>query len=377
MLEFRKQKKVVQIMQKLFSWIFITVVTLSSSHANLDINKLDPETVATLNHPNFLLFRRGENRKIMEQDATSLGLTKQAFGSAKLNPIRQFQTLSLLQRQTTRSLLRSYLRYLYTNQYIVTEPSKYPEIEVIRKVFPVLRFDDGSENYYLLIRVTDEIFDLVLLQKSSLDDSYSGKKIENYSLVDYLQTARISGNSELRIAIYEEGTFSIPRLTNLEIPIRPIDMVEALQRKKEEMEKAYKKVGIEATLDKVLSSKERANQLLEPFMRDFLTSRKEEQRKLQLKRDLVVMRLPYLRDKVQKLETEDEITLLVQNEIIRKIFDPDPHPQNCPGSMDDQGFCYASGVWGDRTWALYRKLYRITNFGQTLFPYSTEPLTLK
>lgn len=364
-------------MQKLFSCIFITLITISGSHANLDINKLDPETIATLNHPNFLLFRRGENRKIMEQDAISLGLTRNTFRSAKLNPIRQFQTLSLLQKQTTRSLLRSYLRYLYTNQYIVTEPSKYPEVEVIKKILPVLQFDDRSENLYLLLRVTDEIFDLVLLQKSSLDDSYSGKKIGNFSLVDYLQTARISGNSELRIAIYEEGSFSIPRLTNLEIPIRPIDLVEALQRKKEEMEKAYKKVGIEATLDRVLSSKERANQLLEPFMRDFLTSRKEEQRKLQLKRDLVVMRLPYLREKVEQLKTEDEITLLVQNEIIRKIFDPDPHPQNCPGSMDDQGYCYASGVWGDRTWTLYRKLYRITNFGQALFPYSTEPLTLK
>ena len=104
--------------------------------------------------------------------------------------------------------MRGYLRFLYSDQYIVNEPDNYIKIENIKKVTPVLQFEDGEKNHYLLKRFNDNSFDLILLEYSQIFKQYSGK-VENFDLLEYLHTARVSGVDLLRIAIYEEKSFRL------------------------------------------------------------------------------------------------------------------------------------------------------------------------
>ena len=55
------------------------------------------------------------------------------------------------------------------------------------------------------------------------------------------------------------------------------------------------------------------------------------------------MRLPHLKSALDTTRNEDEITLLVQSEIIRSIYEPDPSEENCPGELKD-GNCYQTRI---------------------------------
>ena len=185
-----------------------------------DKNNIDADIEKILLNPEFLLFRRGENQKIFEYDQKTRRANAPKHGGVSLNAFEFFESENTLKREITRNVMRGYLRFLYSDQYIVSEPDNYIKLENFRKVTPVLQFEDGEKNHYLLKRFNDNNFDLILLEYSQIFKQYSGKKMENFDLLEYLHTARVSGVELLRIAIYEENSFKILGLLTLKSPLK-------------------------------------------------------------------------------------------------------------------------------------------------------------
>ena len=79
------------------------------------------------------------------------------------------------------------------------------------------------------------------------------------------------------------------------------------------------------------------------------------------------MRLPHLKSALDATRNKDEITILVQSEIIRSIYEPNPIEENCPGDFED-GLCLPNNNWTNKVWKLYRRLYKFKDVASHIFP---------
>ncbi|MEE2924282.1 MAG: hypothetical protein VX619_05820 [bacterium] len=348
--------------------IFLIFNLLSPNAFGSEKNRIDSDIEQILLNPEFLLFRRGENQKIFEYDQKTRRANAPKHGGVSLNAFEFFESENTLKREITRNVMRGYLRFLYSDQYIVNEPDNYIKIENIKKVTPVLQFEDGEKNHYLLKRFNDNNFDLILLEYSQIFKQYSGKKMENFDLLEYLHTARVSGVDLLRIAIYEEKSFRIPRLTNLEIPIRNKSMITILEENKAaEEEKIEKEKAPLRLMRQIMTTERKAKMLMQPLQEKLKLAESKRNEEFLKRKELVLMRLPHLKSALDATRNEDEITLLVQSEIIRSIYEPDPSEENCPGELKD-GNCIPNSNWSNKVWKLYRRLYKFRDVASHIFP---------
>lgn len=347
--------------------VLIFVLNISVSSAKT-VQDLDPDLQAILSNPSFLLFRRGENEKIFMHDLKTLQSKNQRHKGVGLNPFEHFENEAAVSREITRNLLRGYLGFLYSEQYIVNEVDPYVETENITKIVPVLQFEDGAKNHYLLKRFNENSFDLILLEYSSIFKQYSGKKMNNYDLLEYLHTAQISGVDLLRIAIYEEDSFRVPRITNIEIPVKNKSMAKILADKKAAEEaKAIKDLAPVLLRRPILTTDRKAQMIMEPLKLKLDQAEDRRQKDFEKRRELILMRLPHLKAALSEVRNQDEITLLVQSEIIKSIFEPHPLEKNCPGDYIAPN-CVPNKVWSNKVWNLYRQLYRFKDVASHIFP---------
>ncbi len=331
-------------------------------------NPIDADMEEVLLNPQFLLFRRGENQKIFEYDQKTRRANAPKYGGVSLNAFEFFESENTLKQEITRNVMRGYLRFLYSDQYIVSEPDNYIKIENMRKVIPVLQFEDGEKNHYLLKRFNDNNFDLILLEYSQIFEQYSGKKMENFDLLEYLNTARISGVDLLRICIYEENSFRIPRPTNLEIPIKNKSMVSILEENRAAEQKKLKKEKTPIrSMRKIMTTERKAQIIMEPLKTKLKLAEVERDNEFKKRKELVLMRLPHLKTALDSTKNDAEITLLVQTEIIRSIYEPDPSEENCPGEFLNGG-CIPNTKWTNKVWKLYRRLYKFKDIASHIFP---------
>tara|TARA_Y100000589_G_scaffold179484_1_gene169910 strand:- start:1510 stop:2646 length:1137 start_codon:yes stop_codon:yes gene_type:complete len=348
--------------------IFIIFTLLFPKSFCIEKNPIDRDIEEILLNPQFLLFRRGENKKIFEYDQKTRRANAPKYGGVSLNAFEFFESEITLKQEITRNVMRGYLRFLYSDQYIVNEPDSYIKIENLKKVIPVLQFVDGEKNHYLLKRFNDNNFDLIMLEYSQIFEQYSGKKMENFDLLEYLHTARISGVDLLRISIYEENSFRIPRPTNLEIPIKNKSMISILKdNRAAEIEKLNKEKAPLRSMRKIMTTERKAQMIIQPLKDKLRLSEAQRENKFKKRKELVLMRLPHLKNALDATRNEDEITLLVQTEIIRSIYEPDPSESNCPGELKD-GICLPSKKWTNKVWKLYRRLYKFKDVASHIFP---------
>jgi hypothetical protein len=317
----------------------------------------------------FRMFKYGMNRKIMESVAPeNVGPGKQHLKSSRLSSFEYFKAENSFVRENTKEMINSYLKFYHHNSYIINPPNRYPKIETRKKVIPVLHFIDGQTNHYLLKRIRDDIYDLILLEYSPNFKQYSEKQIKSYSLDTFLENAKLAGNKVIRIGLYEEGSYLPPRLTNREIEIKPISIIKVFERnrmlaearKKQKEKKKKKDMSFDNPMDMMLYKVS----LIDGHI-DMIN--KNTEKALKKKKELITMRLPQLQSKIAKIKTDTEINILVQNEIIYRIFNPDPKIEHCPGFIDEEGYCNANGEWNEKTWKLYRRLYKITDIAGGLF----------
>lgn len=345
--------------------LIVFVLSVLTSKAK---ETIDPDIQAVLTNPQFLLFRRGENEKIFQYDLETLMRSKNRNRGVGLNPFDHFENEAAVSKEITRNVLRGYLHFLYSEQYLVNEPDTYIETENIRKIVPVLQFEDGEKNHYLLKRFNDSSFDLILLEYSPIFKQYSGKKMDSYDLMEYLQTAQVAGVDLLRIAIYEEKSFKVPRITNLEIPIKNKSISKILADKLAREKAKLKEESAPVRSRRPILTTERKAQMIMKPLQDKL-NQAEERRKaaFEKRKELVLMRLPYLKATLDKTRNENEITLAVQSEIIESIFEPYPTEDNCPGKFKNNQ-CEPTIVWSNKVWKLYRQLYRYKDVASHIFP---------
>lgn len=334
---------------------------------NFSLSSNDPQIDIIISNQVFLDFQRGNNRKIIDQATSKTDILRNTYGKSKLDPLEFFQTETQFQKHNVKNLMKSYLRFYHSNQYIVTPPNKYPTLHSNTKLIPVLQLEDGQKNHYLLKRVNDKIFDLILLEHTSRFKQFSGKTIENYDILDFIELARVTHNNIIRVSVYKEDSFELPMRTNLEIPIPPLSMIHLLANKKqaEDQEIEAEKKRRLFLLHKLNQSK-RANHRLRELKKEIYRLRLLQNDELAKKVDLVKMRLNYLN--LSKVKTQRDITIIVQADIIKKIFNPEPIFKNCPGVIAHDGYCYPDGNWSDNTWRLYRKLYKIPDVTGLIFP---------
>ena len=357
---------------KVIMHLLIFVLILRTTQTNAT-ESIDPDIQAVLMNPQFLLFRRGENEKIFQYDLQTLMQSKNRNRGVGLNPFDHFENEAAVSREITRNVLRGYLNFLYSDQYLVNEPDTYIETENIRKIVPVLQFEDGEKNHYLLKRFNDSSFDLILLEYSPIFKQYSGKKMDSYDLMEYLHTAQVAGVDLLRIAIYEEKSFKVPRITNLEIPIKNKSLSKILAEKMAREEAKLKKESAPVrSLRPILTTERKAQMIMKP-LEDKL-KQAEDQRKaaFEKRKELILMRLPYLKKTLDKTRNENEITLAVQSEIIESIFEPYPTEDNCPGKFE-KNQCTPTVMWTNKVWRLYRQLYRFKDVASHIFPDRRAP----
>jgi hypothetical protein len=291
----------------------------------------------------------------------------EVYGSSTLDTGEFFQLQSYLQKEHVKSLLRSYLRFHHHNEHTITPPNKYPKTEHTTRLTPVLYFSDGEKNHYLLKRVNDETFDLILLEYSDQYKQLSRKLVENYDINQFVELARLAQNKIIRVGLYREGSFDPPMRTSREIPIETLSMEKILAdqrkadmiREKEKQEKPTLEIthaisGAEITEQRITLLENRVNKI-----------KKLRQEKLNLKKELVKMRLPKLN--LDSANTLEEVTLIVQGKIIHDIFNPDPIIAHCPGLVTKQGYCEPNGIWDEKTWVLYRQLYKIHDIAGAVF----------
>ena len=296
-------------------------------------------------------------------------LSRKAFGGASLQPHEFFSTEMKLSRENVRSLFRGYLRSYYHKDYIVAPPSKYPQLQDLNSSIPVLHYTDGQNNHFLLKRRSDEIFDLIVLEYSDIFKQYSGKSLETFPLREYVINARLANAVNLKISMYEDGSFKLPTPTHLEIPLKSLDIHKWLQKKKEDEEREYQlrlaERGGNISLEEDALNK--SNIKIKSLLKLVENSKREEERLLNEKIELVSMRLPYMKNKLLGAKTLEEVTIMVQGEIITKVFDPEPVLENCPGEIKLDGKCYPTGDWDQKTWDLYRQLYRIPDIASAFY----------
>ena len=322
-----------------------------------------------ISNQNFLLFRRGDFEMIMRLGKLRRSLSQKTFGGASLHPHEYFATEMALSRENVRSLFRGYLRSHLHKDYIVAPPSKYPQLQDLTSLIPVLHYSDGQNNHFLLKRRSDKIFDLIVLEFSNIFQQYSGKSIETFPVKEYIINARLANATKLKISMYKDGSYKLPESSHLEIPLESLDIHKWLAARKEDQEREYQLMiaerggGITREEDALRKSNQKIKSLLDLVQ----ASKKQEEQLLKEKVELVTMRLPYMKEKLLAAKTLEEVTILVQGEIISKVFDPEPMLENCPGEIKQDGKCYPTGNWDQKTWDLYRQLYRIPDIASAFY----------
>ena len=192
--------------------------------------------------------------------------------------------------------------------------------------------------------------------------------MENFDLLEYLHTARVSGVDLLRISIYEENSFRIPRPTNLEIPIKNKSMIAILKENRAAQEEKIKKAKAPIrSMRKIMTTERKASMIMEPLKNQLKLADSTREKEFIRHKELVLMRLPHLKSALDATRNKDEITLLVQSEIIRSIYEPNPIEENCPGDFED-GLCLPNNNWTNKVWKLYRRLYKFKDVASHIFP---------
>jgi hypothetical protein len=345
---------------KIFLSLFFWLFTISSVFALSELNfKAEEKFADILTNTNFLLFRRGERRKIIPSEQTDRENMSQLYGTAKFDPASYFKIKNDADKLKARNLTKAFIRTAYNNDYSHIEALTEGSYEAPETIIPVLHFTGGEKNHYLLKRIDDQVFDLIVFEYSAQFDHYSKKVISNYELFSYLLFACISQNKVIRISLYREQAYELPMPTNLEIPVKHIPISELLTKIKQIDSFSTDNIG--STL---LSPKTPEDMLM-------ILSALEEQKKNQNQQELLRMkelinvRLPRL--DLSHIKSINELNLTIQSEIIRKIFNPEPVVENCPGVIEKQGYCRPNGIWDEKTWGLYRRLYRIEDIAGAVF----------
>jgi hypothetical protein len=317
------------------------------------------------NNSSFKLFKLGNNKEIYESEGVGHIPPGKLYGHSKMDPIENFGHNLNVRKGNLRSILRSYFRFLYNNEHSTTETGNFVELEQKAERIPVLHFIDGENNHYMLKRINDETFDLVLLTYSKEYDHHSLKRIENYPLEQFVEIARLSNTKEIRIALYKEGSFEIPLTTNHEIPLTRLRISNLFAEKKEQEAIQKRKLALKTPINKRIAIRNLTDKRMVQLKNRLSNMKRAELNQLTKRKQLVKMRLPYL--DLTNAWSMKEISVIVQSEIIRQIFDPDPAVENCPGKINSKGQCVPDGNWDEKTWKLYRRLYKIVDVAGAVF----------
>ena len=89
---------------------------------------------------------------------------------------------------------------------------------------------------------------------------------------------------------------------------------------------------------KIMTPERKASMIMQPLNNQLKLSESTRDKAYTKRKELVLMRLPHLKSALDATRNENEITLLVQSEIIRSIYEPNPTEENCPGELKD-GYC--------------------------------------
>lgn len=320
-----------------------------------------PESVLLDHH--FLMYRRGDNRRLLED--TQLASPRQNLNaSSRLNPIQNFRRVLASRDEGLRAMIRSYIREITSSSYYVAPSTRFPDADPSRNQSPVLLFIDGDGAYHILIRVNENRFDLVVLRPVQLEDDpqeeerYSAHRVEHYPLEKFVELARLSKNRVLGIGVYEDGSNLPPRLSGRQIPIEPVDLL-ALE---DEMRDRLLSRSPQSQVQ-IVDSSNRSR--IFSFMEGLDDAREYEARLLEERKNLIRMRLPWL--DLSPAHNLDQLSVIVQGAIIEKIYEPSPQASNCPGEIIEENRCRPTTVWTDKTWELYRELYRISDLAGVVY----------
>lgn len=312
-----------------------------------------------LHHHNFLLFQRGETKTIIASERNELDNLVKYHSTAKFDPINYFQIRTEAEQLKAINLTKAFIRTAHHDNFSPIMSLTEGVYEVPSDLVPVLHFVDGEKNHYLLKRIDDNNFDLVVFEYSKQFDHFSKKIVPNYNLYSYLLFACVGQNKILRIALYRESMHEIPMPTNLEIPIKQIQIDILITYLNELSKPVQEQLNISPDTNKSPEDMLLALQSLE-----------QQQNNLEIKellrmKELINIRLPAL--DLSHINNLAELNLAIQSEIIQKIFNPDPNRENCPGVIEHSGHCRPSGYWDEKTWRLYRRLYRIDDIAGDVF----------
>ncbi|MBW7875650.1 MAG: hypothetical protein H3C47_06665 [Candidatus Cloacimonetes bacterium] len=319
-----------------------------------------PESV--LLNRSFLLFRSGNHSEFLSQYSEKFG-PGGLLESSRLNPLTNFERLRGTQQESTRSMMRSYLRELTSDTFYVAPPATHAEAAEIKKFAAVMHFEDGGNSHHMLVRISDNNYGLKVL-KPVLEEGrevFSGMDYESYTLADYIELARLSKNRRIQIAVHEVGTLNPPKPTSYFIAVEPLEFTSAKAKATLVEPESSHLSGWDLEL---LDPDLRSRLQIERFLGKLSEYQNKEQQILEERKALVRMRLPNLN--LDKARTVAQVNSLVQGEIIRRIFVPDPRPENCPGEFSENR-CSPNGTFSDVTWKLYRQAYRMLEIGETVF----------
>ena len=320
-----------------------------------------PESVLLDHH--FLMYRRGDNRRLLED--TQMAPSRQNLNvSSRLNPIQNFRRVLASRDEGLRAMIRSYIREITSSSYYVAPATRFPDADPGRNLSPVLHFIDGDGAYHILIRVNESRFDLVVLRPAHLEDGtegedyYSSHRVEHYPLERFVELARLSKNRVLAIGVYEDGSNDPPHLSGRQIPIEPVDLLALEDEMREYM------VALSPQTQPQSMEALSRNRMLN-FLEGLEETRQYEARLLEERKNLIRMRLPWL--DLSPAHNLEQLSVIVQGAIIEKIYEPSPLASNCPGEIVEGNRCRPTTEWTDKTWELYRELYRISDLAGAIY----------
>ena len=134
-----------------------------------------------------------------------------------------------------------------------------------------------------------------------------------------------------------------------------------------EQEKIKKEKMPLRSMRKIMTPERKASMIMQPLNNQLKLSESTRDKAYTKRKELVLMRLPHLKSALDATRNENEITLLVQSEIIRSIYEPNPTEENCPGELKD-GYCLPNTKWTNKVWRLYRRLYKLKDVASHIFP---------
>ena len=105
----------------------------------------------------------------------------------------------------------------------------------------------------------------------------------------------------------------------------------------------------------IMTTERKAKMIMQPLQEKLKLAESKRNQEFLKRKELVGV--CHAKSVLNTTRNEDEITLLVQSEIIRSIYEPDPE-ENCPGELKD-GNCLPNTNWTNKVWKLYRRLYNL------------------